>query len=332
MQSTHSKEHDIISPILIVDASSLFIQQFVANPSLADSGHRKGESTGGIVGFLNGLRHVIDMVMPSRVFVIWESGGSSKRRRLYPEYKQKSRPQKLNRYYEDDLPDSTENRNWQIATLIALLPLVGIGQIYVPDCEADDVIGYLAQYKFTEQYKVILSADKDFYQLLRPDVRIYNPMGRRFVEEANVLERFGVTATNFCVAKAICGDPSDNVPGIAGAGFKTVAKRFPRMGTQEEVTINEIVKEATTRSAEKRSPVVYGRISEGSDIIRRNWKLMNLDLDNLSGKQIKKINHAIDTFAPKRDKMALMRRLMQEGMMSFNVDRFFMTCKAYLTD
>jgi len=325
-------EHEIIAPVLIVDAYSLFTQHFVANPSLADSGQRKGESTGGIVGFLNGLRHIIDMARPSRVIVIWESGGSSKRRKLYPEYKQRARPQKLNRYYEGDLPDSTENRNWQIATLVALLPLVGIGQIYVPDCEADDVIGYLAKYRFPNRNKLILSADKDFYQLLSSDVRIYNPMGRRYVEAANVLERFGVTARNFCVAKAICGDPSDNVPGIRGAGFKTVAKRFPRMGTQDEVTIREVITEATHQSTKKRSPVVYGRIATGEDVIHRNWQLMYLDLANLSANQIKKIDHAIDTFAPKRDKMALMRKLMREGLSSFNVDRFFMICKACLTD
>jgi len=259
--------------------------------------------------------------------VVWESGGSARKRKLFPEYKAHRRPQKLNRYYEDDIPNTVENRNWQVSTIVALLQHVPVCQVYVTDCEADDVIGYICRYKFKGLDKVILSSDKDFYQLLSDDVRVYNPMGKRFVEAPDVLERFGISATNFCTAKALCGDPSDNVPGIKGVGFKTLAKRFPKLAGDDDISTADIVAEATRlRDPKGKGPKIYGRIVDGSDTIERNWKLMYLDTINLSAKQIKKIDHAIDTFQPKRDKMSLMRRLVKEGLSTFDVDRFFTTC------
>jgi len=288
---------------------------------------------GGIVGFMRSITWIVDTIHTSRVVVVWEAGGSSRKRKLFPGYKERRRPQRLNRYYGDDIPESVENRNWQVATIVSLLEDVGVGQIYVPDCEADDVIGYLARYRFPERQKVILSSDKDFYQLLGDDVRIYNPMGKRFVEASDVLDRFGVTAQNFCTAKALCGDTSDNVPGIKGMGFKTAAKRFTRLGTTEEVSVQDVIDEAAARIDPKgKGPKIYGRIVEGEDVIHRNWKLMFLDTENLSAYQIRKIDNAIDTFTPQRDKMSLVRKVLKGGIGSLDVDRLFLTCRAYLTE
>lgn len=321
------------TPVLLVDAYNLFLRHFVANPSLASSGARQGESVGGIVGFLNTLRWLIDSIHSGQVVVVWESGGSTRKRRIFAEYKSRRRPQKLNRYYEDDLPNTIENKNWQIATIVSILQDLGICQVYVPDCEADDVIAYIARYKFPKRRKVILSSDKDFYQLLSEDIQIYNPMGKRFVVADDVLTRFGVAAHNFCVAKAICGDPSDNVPGIKGVGFKTVSKRFPILGTSKKVSIQDILDEATSRMNSNSNHLkVYRQIVDGKDVIYRNWKLMNLDVNVLTNDQIRKIDHVVDTFVPQWNKMSLIRKMMKEGLELIDVDQLFLTCKTYLTN
>ena len=136
---------------LIVDGLNVFMRHFAANPTTSGN----GESVGGVVGFLRGLKNLIDMFCPKKVIVTWEGGGSPRRRALDPNYKQSRRPVKLNRWY-DEIPSTVGNRNQQINLLIGFLRKGPINQIYVPDCEADDVIGYISKYTFKNNKKLII--------------------------------------------------------------------------------------------------------------------------------------------------------------------------------
>ena len=100
---------------LIIDAMNLFTRHYVAHPAM----NSNGEQIGGIVGFLYELCRHIEDTKPVKTIVVWESGGSQKRRNILKEYKQGSRPGKLNRYY-DDIPDTISNRNFQISLLIKI--------------------------------------------------------------------------------------------------------------------------------------------------------------------------------------------------------------------
>ena len=206
---------------LIVDAYNLFIRHYVANPTMS----KNGEQVGGIVGFYNNLTKLIDKTNAKDVYIIWEGGGSVRKKAVYSDYKRQSRPVKLNRYY-DDIPDTMENRNYQIKTLIKLLDNFPVTQLYVEGSEADDVIGYLCKYRFKSRPKVILSSDHDYYQLLDKLTIIYSPTLKSFVNEKFVIDKFGIHPQNFALAKAIVGDNSDNIPGVPGAGFKTLVKEY----------------------------------------------------------------------------------------------------------
>lgn len=306
-------------PVLIVDGLNFFIRSFVANPAMSS----KGEPAGGIVGFLKGLQWITDDIFPERVIVVWEGGGSARKRGIFSEYKMRRKPEKLNRYY-DEIPNTVQNRNWQVSTIVALLRMVPVQQIYVEEVEGDDVIGYICKYKLRDKQKVIVSSDKDFYQLLDDKTRIYSPTSKRYIESSDVLKRFQISSTNFCTAKAICGDPSDNVPGIKGVGFKSLAKRFPELAGEEDVLFSDIVREAADRRTPK-GPKIYHRIAEGEELIRRNWKLMYLSTSTMSAAQLKKVDAAFDTFEGRRDKIGLLRRLVKEGLSTFDADRFFFT-------
>ena len=131
---------------LLIDGLNLQTRHFVANPSMSDA----GQHVGGVVGFLRAIENLSQKIQPENIVVVWEGGGSPRRRAIYPQYKSKRKPQKLNRYYENDIPDTVENRNYQISLLIELLKQTPINQVYVSDCEADDVIGYLAKYKLKD--------------------------------------------------------------------------------------------------------------------------------------------------------------------------------------
>jgi len=307
--------------ILLIDGMNLFIRSFVVNPSMSSHGHH----VGGIIGFINSTRKLIEDYRPEKVIIVWEGGGSTKRRKLYPEYKKKSRPQKLNRFYEDDIPNSVENRNYQVVSIINLLRCTKIRQVYIDDCEADDVIGYLAMYRFANDRKLIASSDKDFYQLLNNKTIIYSPTKKDIVTSRDVLEKYGISANNFCLAKCLCGDASDNIVGVKGAGFKTIAKRFPVFALDESLLIDDIISLSRQMNDTKRSPKVFKTIIDSEDIIRMNWKLAFLDTSTLAHFQIEKINKEIDTLAVMGNKIEMLKKLIKEGIKTVDVDRLFLS-------
>jgi DNA polymerase-1 len=306
-------------PILLIDAYNVFTRHFCANPTL----NRHGEPIGGAVGFLNGLKNIVSEVFPKSVYVIWEGGGSSKRRKIFPDYKKNKRPQRLNRFYSE-IPNTVNNRNGQVTFLIDLLKNTPICQVYVSDCEADDVIGYLAKYTFSDDKCVIYSSDKDFYQLVSDRVMIFSPTSKKYIQTADVIERFAIHPQNFCQARTFCGDASDGVPGIKGIGFKVLAKRFPELSLEEFVSVEDIIKLSKQRTPNSKVQA-YKKIVESASVARRNWKLMYLDTMNLTATQIQKINGVVNTFVPSRNKIAMMRTLSVEGLHTFDIDSLFLS-------
>lgn len=310
-------------PILLVDGLNLFMRHFVVNPSMSES----GQHVGGFVGFLKSLSHLCDRTHPKRVIVCWESGGSPRRRAIYKEYKQNRRPQKLNRYYQDDIPDTTQNRDNQISLIIEVLRNTSIDQIYVANCEADDIISYVAKYKFPDDKCVIVSSDKDFYQLLSKRIIQWSPGQKKYITPKTVLSKYGVTALNFCTVRSFTGDPSDGIKGVPRAGFASLSKRFPSLSTPTFVSVDDIVMEAKY-AAEEKCLKLYESIIENADIAKRNWKLMYLDMIGLSPEQIQKIEFSLENYAPNSDKIAIIRMLLREGIQNFNVDSFFASVQA----
>jgi len=307
-------------PILVIDGLNVFMRHFVANPTMSNLGHH----VGGTVGFLKNVKLLADKIKPVNIVVVWEGGGAQRRRAIYPEYKVSRRPQKLNRFYGEDLPSTTENRTDQVSLTVRFLRHAPVLQIYVADCEADDVIGYLVKHTFSDKECVIASSDKDYYQLLSDRVIQWSPGQKKFITPEDVSEKFEISVENFCTARAIIGDSSDNIPGVKGAGFKTLAKRFPELKNHEFVSVDDIISSSCLLTASSKLKL-YERISNDSEAIRRNWKLMHLGTMNLSGNQIEKISGALDTFEPSCSKISLIRALMKEGIDTFDVDSFYMS-------
>ena len=113
-----------------------------------------------------------------------------------------------------------------LKTLIDILSKLPVCQIYVEDAEADDAIGYICQYKLSKKSKIIVSGDHDYYQLISDNCIVYSPNSKSFVNKNKVIEKYGIHPSNFCLAKSVVGDKSDNIPGVPGAGFKTLSKEF----------------------------------------------------------------------------------------------------------
>ncbi len=303
-------------PVLIVDALNLFVRSYSAYPTMSSGGYQMG----GCIGFLKTLRRIVMEQQPSAIYIAWEGGGSQRRRSIYPEYKMNRKPSKLNRFYEDDIPDSQDNEKYQIVELLSMLKCVPACQIYVSDCEGDDVVAYLCRGPMRNVPKVIASSDKDLYQLLDANTTIYSLHKKTYVTQPDVLIEFRVRAQNFAVAKALCGDPGDNVPGIKGLGFKTVAKLYPFLGTEQEILLQDVIDYAAAHAEDS---IVHKRVVDQQDDLRRNWKLVFLDGSMLSATQVASVDHLLGTFHPRIDKMGLVKRLGKEGIGDFDVEGFF---------
>jgi len=306
--------------VLLVDGLNLFLRHFTANPAMGSNGNH----VGGIVGFLYDLNSIVQRFKPHKVYVVWEGGGSPRRRAIFPEYKAHRRPERLNRIYADEIKTTVSDHDNQVKDIVALLKLLPVNQLYVPDCEADDVIAYISRYEHPESLKVILSSDKDYYQLVSDKTVIYSPTSKKIIQVHDVIERFGIHPNNFSLAKSVCGDTSDNIPGISGDKFKTLSKRFSNLIDETPVMLDDFLMSA--RQAASNSKIkAHAEIVANEDLIKRNWQLVHLDTAILSGTQAKRIQDLCTGCKTNRDKIGFIRYLLKLGIQTFNADLIFYT-------
>ena len=282
--------------------------------------NKDGEPVGGCIGFLKSMQRITREIQPLAIYIAWEGGGSLRRRQLYSQYKLGRKAGKLNRFYEDDIPDSEENKKHQLITLLKMLKFAPVCQLYVSDCEGDDVIAHLCCGVFRNQNKIIVSSDKDMYQLLNDKTNLYSLHKKKIITSSDIFEEYRIKTHNFAIAKALCGDQGDNVPGIKGIGFKTAALKFPFLGNESEIILQEIIDFCQSHISES---IIYQRVLEYQDDLKRNWKLVHLDGSMLSNDQISKVQYVIDTFNPKINKIGFIKALLEEGVDEFDVESFF---------
>lgn len=305
---------------MIIDAQNLFIRSWAAYPTM----NKNGEQMGGCVGFLKSMQRITREIQPSQIYIVWEGGGSQRRRKLYSEYKMGRKPEKLNRFYGDDIPDSEENKRHQLITLLGMLKSVPVCQVYVSDCEGDDTVAHLCSGPFRGEDKIIVSSDKDMYQLLNDKTRIYSLHKKKIVTAEDIFDEFRIRTHNFAIAKAICGDSGDNVPGVKGIGFKKVSSKIPILGGDQVVILQDVIDYCQAHVDES---IIYRRIMDSVEDVKRNWKLVHLDGSMLSGDQVSKVQYVINTFEPKADRMGLIRALVKEGIEGFDIEGFFYDLK-----
>ena len=300
-------------PILLCDMMNVFTRAYSVDPSMSSHAYQ----IGGVTGTLKTVARLCRELNPSRIIVAWEGGGSTARRKLYSEYKTNRKQGKLNRFYEDDIPDTEENKVQQVQILVGILKYLPICQVYVQDAEGDDVISHLCR-RFRNEKKIIASSDRDFYQLLDDNTEIYSLHKKKIVRTSDIKDEFNISPQNFALAKCLCGDTSDNIPGIKGLGFKTVAKKFPILCEDRAIIVDELMLYAHARKDEK----IFKNVVENEQTIRRNWNLIYLDSGILSNYQIQKIDGMIDTWKPSLDKIEFVKKIVKEGIRDFDIDSF----------
>lgn len=181
------------------------------------------EYIGGVTGTLKQIGGIINYLSPDKVFVTFDVDRSAHRLKLYPHYKA-GRHTKI----ADDLRARYEYKLIHTSLLKILLPTLGCYVLTHPETEADDVIAnFVGQSK---HYTTIVSTDRDFIQLIDSKTRLYRPVTSQMIDVDNVDEFLGYSHAYNVAVKIICGDKSDNIPGIMGIGEKTAIKIFNAAG------------------------------------------------------------------------------------------------------
>src|SRR3989344_10356 len=208
--------------LLILDTSSLFFRAFHALPSLTSA---SGEPAGAVYGFLSLLFKAVEQLKPTHIAAALDLPGPTVRDKILPTYK-------ANR------PEIDPELSSQLAHMPEALRALGILGFASEGYEADDVIGTIAakvRASHSAANITILSGDLDTLQLV--DDKISAIVPKKGISEtvrytpAKVVERFGIGPDLVTAFKAIKGDPSDNISGIAGIGEKGAAAILQKTGS-----------------------------------------------------------------------------------------------------
>ena len=224
LQSTNMKS----SPprLFLLDGMALAYRayfSFIRQPLL----NSKGENTSAIYGFVNALIKILEEEKPEYVAVVFDTKEPTFRHKEYKPYKAT----------REKMPEDMAS---QLDKLKEVVRAFNVISLELPGYEADDIMGTLA--KKAEAAGILtylVTADKDFMQLISPSVKIFKP-GKggdewEIVDETGVMQKFGVEPEKVIDVLGLTGDASDNVPGVMGIGEKTAIPLIRQYGSIEKI-------------------------------------------------------------------------------------------------
>ena len=207
------ESNKINKTLLILDGFAVIFRVYYSRQPMSTS---TGITTTIVQGFLSILFKLINEVNPSHIILAMDSKGPTFRHEEYPEYKAGRDPAP---------PDLTE----QIPTLEKVINSFGIPIYSVEKYEADDLIGTISSSNLTKDFKkIIVSGDKDLFQLIDENTSIWYSSPNRFSSDRLVSSDTyqdekgfeGISPKNVPDLKGLAGDSSDNIKGIPGIGQK----------------------------------------------------------------------------------------------------------------
>jgi DNA polymerase-1 len=245
--------------IFLLDGHSLSYRAYFALPTtLATS---SGQVTNAAYGFTSMLIKLLTEEKPDLIAVAFDKGRPTVRLEKYADYKAG----------RAETPDEFRE---QLGLIREVLDTLRIPIVEVEGHEADDAIATLALRALERGMEaVVVTADRDFFQLVRPGVRVmFNRKGISDIvwyDETAVEKRFGLPPERYLDYVALKGDPSDNIPGIPGVGEKTASRLIQEYGSAEAVVSN----------AGDLSPKLRQGVLDAAEDIPRNKDVARLETD-----------------------------------------------------
>ena len=239
--------------VVLIDGSGYIFRAFYALPPMT---REDGTPVNAVYGFCTMLTRLLKEADADYIAVMFDAARKTFRNDIYPEYKATRRE-----VPEDLIP--------QFPLLREAVGAFNIVKIEAEGYEADDLLATYARLAFEAGANVtVVSADKDLMQLVGTNIHLFDPMKQRDVDEAAVLEKFGVTPDKVVDVQALAGDSTDNVPGIAGIGVKTAAQLINEYGSLENLLEN---------AAQIKQPKRRQSLTEQADMARISKKLVTLN-------------------------------------------------------
>jgi DNA polymerase I len=238
--------------IYLVDISSFIFRAYYAIRPLST---KEGVPVNAVYGVISMLNKLIEKHKPDHLIVCNDRPDKGFRHEIFPEYK-------ANR---DAPPEDLIPQFGLIKEYVKTYPIVAVDK---KGYEADDVIATLVkQYKNEKDMQIfIVSSDKDLMQLVDDNVFLYDTMKNKIMKHDSVIEKFGVGPDKVVDVQSLCGDATDNIPGIKGVGPKTAAKLIQEYDTLEGVFEN----------ADKIKGKVGEKVRNGVEDARLSRKLVTL--------------------------------------------------------
>lgn len=246
-----------MSTLLIVDGHAYAYRAFHAIKKLSSP---TGQPTNAIYGFVKMLEKIRQAILPEYFTVIWDGGMDAGRMAILPEYKAQ----------RAEMP---VDLRWQLDEIQKYLRAAGLSSEYRDGVEADDFIASVAVSAVAGGHRVVIaSSDKDFMQLVSPQVGLINPGDKTGVvwTAQEVEAKTKVQPEQFVDWLALMGDAVDNISGVPGVGAKTAAKLLNQFGSLDNLY---------KRLAEVQSDRLRESLSCSAEIVRRNVKMVQLKKD-----------------------------------------------------
>ena len=245
--------------IVLIDGFSVAFRAFYALPETLMTS--TGTPTNVIHGFLSMINKVVNDYDPKQIIITWDLPGKTFRNDIYKEYKANRSP-------------APDNFNVQIPLLHELIESFNIPQVSVEGHEADDVLGSLSNlFNQNNENVLIVTGDRDTFQLITKKTNIlYTKRGisdTDKVDESFFKNKFGIKPSQYIEYLALKGDPSDNIPGLAGVGEKTAISLL-----QQYENIDRIYK-----NLEELTPKLKNSFEENKEILFISKELATIKTD-----------------------------------------------------
>lgn len=268
--------------VFLVDGNSYLYRAFYATPHLSNS---RGIPTNAVYAFISMIKKLRNTENPDALIIIFDS-------------KEPSFREAISREYKAQRPPMPGNLITQVPYVKAIVEAMGLAALEKPGYEADDIIGTIVEHlkKHDDMETCIVTSDKDMMQLVSEKVCIYDSMKNQVIREPEVLAKLGVKPAFVIDYLALCGDTSDNIPGIPGIGEKTARELIGAMGSMEDIynKIDEIKKTS-----------VKEKLIKGKELGGMSKQLATIKIDV-------PIETSMETLTAKNEDLQALRKIYRE--------------------
>ncbi|OPX93336.1 MAG: DNA polymerase I [Syntrophorhabdus sp. PtaB.Bin006] len=278
---TSNSEPDTRKRVFLVDGNSYLYRAFFATPHLSNS---KGMPTNATYAFLSMTRKLVNEQSPDALIMVFDSKAPSFR-------------EEISKAYKAQRPPMPGNLSVQIPYVKSALEAMGLPILEKEGFEADDIIGTIVHSLKGRDVEIyIVTSDKDMMQLVSKNVFILDTMKGALIGEGEVEEKFGIKPALITDYLALCGDTSDNIPGVPGIGEKTARELVSTIGSVDEIY---------GRLEEIRKPAVKSKLVTGKDLAHMSKDLATIRLDV-------PVDTSIDNLRMKEPDLKNLRRIYRE--------------------